>query len=82
MRRRLRANRRKRYDEQYGDRDHKTCRESGKSSEAWKKRERQRITCVLMHPIRYRSQEVDYRLVVESDESGDSANQDERNIVP
>jgi len=38
--------------------------------------------CVLVHPVRRWSQEVDYLLVVESDECGDSANQDERNIVP
>jgi len=35
-----------------------------------------------MHPVRGWSQEVDYLLVVESDERGDRTNQDERNIVP
>jgi len=38
--------------------------------------------CILMHPVRRRSQEVDYLLVVESDKGGDGTNQDERNIVP
>lgn len=37
---------------------------------------------ILMHPVRRRSQEVDYLLVVEGDERGDSTNQDERNVVP
>ena len=35
-----------------------------------------------MHPVRRWSQEVDYLLVVESNERSDSANQDKRNIIP
>lgn len=35
-----------------------------------------------MHPVGCWSQKVDYLLMVESDERGDDANEDERNIVP
>lgn len=35
-----------------------------------------------MHPIRCRPQEVDYLLMVKSDECSDCTNQDERNIIP
>lgn len=35
-----------------------------------------------MHPVRRWSQEVDYLLVVKSDERGDSTDQGEHNIVP
>lgn len=38
--------------------------------------------CVLVHPVGCRPQEVHYLLVVESDERGDSANHDERNVIP
>jgi len=37
---------------------------------------------ILMHPVCRRFQEVDYLLVVERNERGDSTDQDERNIVP
>lgn len=38
--------------------------------------------CILMHPVRRRSQEFDYLLVVKGDERGDGTNQDDHDIVP
>jgi hypothetical protein len=42
----------------------------------------QQVKCIPMHPIRRRSQKVDYLLVVESDERGNNTNTDESDIAP
>lgn len=47
-----------------------------------RKKNHRRGTRILMHPVCRWSQEVDYLLVVESNERGDSANQEKRNIIP